>query len=87
MPLGGSVTRGVGSFDGNGYRNSLLQMLLLHGLNVRMVGSRKDGSMPNNEHESWRGLRIDEIERKARKSVERLSPNFFLVNAGSNDCL
>lgn len=70
-----------------GYRNSLLQMLRLHSLNVRMVGSRKDGSMPNNDHEGWHGFRINEIERKARKSVEGLSLNVFIVNAGSNDCL
>lgn len=43
--------------------------------------------MPNNNHEGWRGFRIDQIEGKARKSVEYLSPNVFLVNAGSNDCL
>lgn len=87
MPLGGSVTRGVGSSDGTGYRKSLLQMLQLHGINARMVGSRKSGSMPNNDHEGWRGFRIDEIKRKARKSVEELSPDIFMVNAGSNDCL
>lgn len=87
MPLGGSVTRGVGSSDGTGYRKSLLQMLRLHGLNAHMVGSRKDGSMPNNDHEGWRGFRINEIERKARKSVKRLSPQIFMANAGSNDCL
>ncbi|CAL5874038.1 uncharacterized protein PFLUO_LOCUS8324 [Penicillium psychrofluorescens] len=62
-------------------------MLRLHGLNARMVGSRKDGSMPNNDHEGWRGFTIDEIGRKAKKSVEELSPNIFMVNAGSNDCL
>ncbi|KAF4769432.1 hypothetical protein HAV15_008621 [Penicillium sp. str.  len=87
MPLGGSVTRGVGSSDGAGYREPLLQMLRLYGVNSRMVGSRKDGPMPNNNHEGWRGFRIDQVEGKARKSVEYLSPNVFLVNAGSNDCL
>ncbi|KAJ5788349.1 hypothetical protein N7457_003339 [Penicillium paradoxum] len=87
MPLGGSATRGVGSSDGTGYRQPLLQMLRLDGINARMVGSRKDGSMPNNSHEGWRGFRIDQIERKARKSAAMLSPNVFLVNAGSNDCL
>ncbi|KAJ5357016.1 hypothetical protein N7517_011625 [Penicillium concentricum] len=87
MPLGGSVTRGVGSSDGTGYRKSLLQMIQLYGMNARMVGSRKDGLMPNNDHEGWRGFRIDQIEGKARKSVKTLTPNVVLVNAGSNDCL
>lgn len=87
MPIGGSITWGVGSTDGTGYRKSLLRMLQLHGLNVRMVGSRKTGHVSNNDHEGWRGSRIDEIERKARNSVKGLSPNVFMVNAGSNDCL
>ena len=43
--------------------------------------------MPNNEHEGWRGFRIDEIERKVRKSVQEHSPDIFMINAGSNDCL
>lgn len=87
MPLGGSVTRGVGSSHGAGYRKSLLRMLEQRGVNARMVGSRRDGSMSNGEHEGWRGFRIDEIERKARRSVEGLSPDIVMVNAGSNDCL
>lgn len=87
MPLGGSVTYGVGSSHGTGYRKLLLQMLKDQGLNARMVGSRKDGTMPNNEHEGWRGFKIDEIERKAKKSVGSLSPDVFIVNAGSNDSL
>lgn len=62
-------------------------MLQLHGLKVRMVGSRKTGHIPNNDHEGWRGFRIDEIEKKAKNSVKALSPNVFMVNAGSNDCL
>lgn len=87
MPLGGSITYGVGSSDGTGYRKSLLELLQRYGIHARMVGSRKDGSMPNNDHEGWRGFRIDQIKSKARKSVERVCPDIFMVNAGSNDCL
>lgn len=87
MPLGGSITFGVGSTDGNGYRRRLVEMLQSHGHTVRMVGSRKNGSMDNNDHEGWRGLRLDQIENKAKASVGRLLPNVFTVNAGSNDCL
>ncbi|KAJ5161963.1 carbohydrate esterase family 3 protein [Penicillium capsulatum] len=74
MPLGGSVTRGVGSSDHNGYRKSLLESLQAHGFDVMM----------GRYH---RGLRIDEIETKARRSVETWSPDVFTVNAASNDCL
>lgn len=87
MPLGGSITRGVGSSDRNGYRKSLLELLHANGVNARMVGSRRGGTMSNNDHEGWRGFRIDEIEKKARLSVKTLLPDVFAVNAGSNDCL
>ncbi|CAG7982826.1 unnamed protein product [Penicillium nalgiovense] len=52
-----------------------------------MVGSRKSGSMENNENEGWRGFRIDQITNKVKISVPRLLPNIFTVNAGSNDCV
>jgi lysophospholipase L1-like esterase len=87
MPLGGSVTKGVGSSHSAGYRKALLEILQAQNFDVRMVGSRSTGSMPNNEHEGWRGFRIDEIAKKAAKSVGRLSPNLLTVNAGSNDCI
>lgn len=87
MPLGGSITHGVGSSDGNGYRKELYDMLQSHGYVTRMVGSRKSGTMANNDHEGWRGFRIDQIENKARGSVKACLPNVFTVNAGSNDCI
>lgn len=87
MPLGGSITHGVGSFDQNGYRKSLFELLQADGFDVHMVGSRKSGTMSNNDHEGWRGFRIDQIEAKALLSAERLRPQIFTVNAGSNDCL
>ncbi|OGM49689.1 hypothetical protein ABOM_001807 [Aspergillus bombycis] len=87
MPLGGSVTKGVGSSHGTGYRKALLELLQAQNFEVCMVGSRRTGSMPNNDHEGWRGNRIDEITNKAMKSVGRLMPNLLTVNAGSNDCI
>ncbi|OQV02355.1 hypothetical protein CLAIMM_07568 isoform 2 [Cladophialophora immunda] len=87
MPLGGSVTYGQGSTDGNGYRGHLRQLLLLNGYEIDMVGSRKAGSMENNENEGWRGYRIDQILAKAEKSLLTHMPNVFTVNAGSNDCI
>ncbi|MBE3041085.1 hypothetical protein IMZ48_00550 [Candidatus Bathyarchaeota archaeon] len=87
MPVGGSITHGVGSSHQNGYRKALLELLETNGSNVRFVGSRKTGTIENNEHEGWRGFRIDQIEAKARASAEKLQPHIFAVNAGSNDCL
>lgn len=87
MPVGGSVTYGVGSSDGNGYRQFLGDMLRADGYQVQFVGSRRSGSMSNGDNEGWRGYRIDQIDSKARKSVPILAPRVFTVNAGSNDCV
>lgn len=87
MPLGGSITYGVGSSDENGYRKFLYDMLTSDGHIVEMVGSRKSGAMPNNQNEGWRGFTITQIERKARVSIPLLMPNLVTINAGSNDCL
>ncbi|KAJ5531661.1 Lipase GDSL [Penicillium freii] len=87
MPLGGSVTYGSESSDGNGYRRVLQQILISDGYIVDMVGSRKSGSMENNDNEGWRGFRIEQVTNKAKRSVPRLLPNLFTVNAGSNDCV
>lgn len=87
MPLGGSITYGVGSSDKNGYRKFLYDMLTSDGHVVEMVGSRKSGAMPNNRNEGWRGFTIDQIDRKARISIPLLMPHLITINAGSNDCL
>ena len=87
MPLGGSITHGVGSSDQNGYRKALLELLHSKGLNTRLVGSRRTGTMVNNDHEGWRGFRIDQVETKAKASAAKLRPHIFTVNIGSNDCL
>ncbi|CAI7614253.1 unnamed protein product [Penicillium discolor] len=75
MPLGGSVTR------------VLQHILTSDGYTVDMVGSRKSGSMVNNDNEGWRGFRIEQVSNKAKRSVHRLLPNLFTVNVGSNDCV
>lgn len=45
MPLGASITQGVASSDGNGYRKHLRDQLRFAGWDVNMVGSKRDGTM------------------------------------------
>lgn len=87
MPLGGSITHGIGSSNGNGYRERLETLLKANNYSVAMVGTRSTGAMKMNSHEGWRGYRIDQVDKKARQCVEKLKPNLFTLNAGSNDCL
>ena len=45
MPLGASITEGVASSDGNGYRNHVRDVLRFNGWKVNMVGSKQNGRM------------------------------------------
>ena len=53
MPLGASITQGIGSSDGCGYRKILRGMLETLGWKkINMVGSKKDGKdFPDNVSE------------------------------------
>jgi len=82
LPLGDSITYGVGSSDGNGYRLALQNML--SGNNVEYVGSQHSGSMTNNSNEGHSGAVIDQIAQFAYLSLKQL-PNVILLMAGTND--
>jgi hypothetical protein len=45
MPLGASITEGIASSDGNGYRKWLRSQLRWKGWKVNMVGSKQNGNM------------------------------------------
>lgn len=87
MPLGASITWGLESTDGNGYREAVRQRLVDGGNRVDMVGSRRHGKMRDNDNEGWPGFVVDEVYAKANLSVPRLLPNVVLLNAGTNDCI
>ena len=87
MPLGASITHGVGSSQGNGYRVFLRDRLNGNGNDVQYVGSNgRDATMSNPDNEGWPGFIVDEVKRKAEENVGRLRPNLVLINAGTNDC-
>ncbi|PGH28257.1 hypothetical protein AJ80_00148 [Polytolypa hystricis UAMH7299] len=86
MPLGASITYGTKSSDGNGYRKHLRDQLSSSGYTVDMVGSRRAGSMEDNDVEGWPGYTIAQVHTKA-KLVYHLKPNLVLINAGTNDCV
>lgn len=88
MPLGASITYGLLSTDGNGYREDLLGLLARGGnTNATYVGSRRNGTMRDNAVEGWPGFRIDQVWAKAAVSVPADQPNVILINAGTNDCV
>ncbi|KAK3935567.1 carbohydrate esterase [Diplogelasinospora grovesii] len=85
MPLGASITWGMLSTDGNGYRNDLRTQLTAAGNLVNMVGNVHHGTMKDNDNEGWPGYRIDQVHAKATGSVPKWKPNVILLNAGTND--
>ncbi|OHE94914.1 GDSL-like Lipase/Acylhydrolase [Colletotrichum orchidophilum] len=87
MPLGASITYGLTSSDGNGYRKVLRDLLVADGNPVDMVGNHPNGTMEDNDNEGWPGFRIEQVLAKAKISVPTTLPNLVLINAGTNDCV
>ncbi|KAI2640176.1 carbohydrate esterase family 3 protein [Xylaria nigripes] len=86
MPLGASITYGLKSSDGNGYRKYLRDMIVDNGNDVNMVGSRRNGTMEDNDVEGWPGYVINQVHTKAIAASSKYKPNVVLINAGTNDC-
>ncbi|MEW1838404.1 GDSL-type esterase/lipase family protein [Nonomuraea angiospora] len=85
MPLGDSITYGVESSDGNGYRDELYAYLKASAPDVDFVGSVRAGSMSDRDNEGHPGDRIGEIAAFAYCSVPRYQPNVITLHAGTND--
>ncbi|KAJ5739848.1 hypothetical protein N7533_012632 [Penicillium manginii] len=58
-------------------QGAFFDMIQSCGADVHIMGSRKTGSMAANELEGWRGIKLDEIEKKAMQSVTNFKPNIF----------
>ncbi|WP_433059593.1 SGNH/GDSL hydrolase family protein [Dactylosporangium sp. CS-033363] len=80
MPMGDSITLGLASTDGQGYRKFLDQ--LLAGRPHTFVGTQ--GTAPMN-HEGHSGWTIDQLGAEARRWVALKRPDIILIHAGTND--
>ncbi|KAH8820735.1 SGNH hydrolase-type esterase domain-containing protein [Xylogone sp. PMI_703] len=87
LPLGASITFGTGSTDGNGYRENLRKQIVNAGGHVNYVGSKTNGNMSDNQVEATPGDRLDQIQVKARLSLQPFMPNLVIIHAGTNDCI
>ncbi|KAL2820826.1 SGNH hydrolase-type esterase domain-containing protein [Aspergillus cavernicola] len=85
LALGASVTWGIHSSTGNGYRKFLREQLVSQGWEVNMVGSKRNGDMKDNQLEAHSGDTIDMVKAAAASSLT-YKPNIVLINAGTNDC-
>jgi lysophospholipase L1-like esterase len=82
MPVGDSITYGLGSTTLNGYRQPLLQ--LLPSRRIEYIGSQKSGTMKNPENEGYGGAIISEIANASLPTLAQ-HPNLVLLMAGVND--
>lgn len=61
LPLGDSITHGMSSSDGNGYRLALHDLLTPEN-QVEYIGQEHKGSMDNNRHEGHPGFDISPVD-------------------------
>lgn len=85
MPLGDSITWGVGSSNGNGYRVPLRDQLTGEGHTVDFVGGVQSGTMKDPDNEGHRGWRIDQIAGIAESTLSIYRPNMVTLMIGTND--
>ncbi|MDC0773839.1 ricin-type beta-trefoil lectin domain protein [Streptomyces sp. HD] len=85
MPLGDSITWGVGSSTGNGYRGPLWNQLAADGHPLDFVGTVRNGPMSDPDNEGHSGYRIDQIAALADASLTRYRPNVVTLHIGTND--
>ena len=86
MPLGDSITYGVGSTDGAGYRVRLEERLTRAGLMVDFVGSRDAGPPGTDaDNEGHSGWTISRIAGKVDRWLAAYRPDVVLLHIGTND--
>ena len=86
MPLGDSITYGVGSTDGAGYRARLEHRLTAVGFRVDFVGSRDAGPPGiDDDNEGHSGWTISRMARKVDRWLTAYRPDVVLLHIGTND--
>ncbi|MFG1811587.1 ricin-type beta-trefoil lectin domain protein [Streptomyces sp. NPDC049040] len=85
MPLGDSITWGVGSPSGNSYRGFLWNELAAEGHAQDFVGSGRNGPMSDPDNEGHSGWRIDQIDSITDSVMAQYRPNVVTLEIGTND--
>jgi lysophospholipase L1-like esterase len=85
MALGDSITFGVGSTTGTGFRADLAARLSGVGAIVEFVGSQRSRVDPGMDHEGHPGWRIDQIDDHVDEWMAISRPDVVLLDIGTND--
>jgi lysophospholipase L1-like esterase len=85
MPLGDSITYGVGSLTHSSYRIDLAKRLAESGLTVDYVGSQQSGIGADRDNEGHPGWSISEITAQVGGWLRTYQPDVVLLHIGTND--
>jgi lysophospholipase L1-like esterase len=85
MPLGDSITYGIGSSNGDGYRGPLWNRLAADGHPLDFVGTERAGSMSDNDNQGHPGYKIHQVAALTDASLTRYRPNVVTLHIGTND--
>ena len=85
MPMGDSITNGVGATGG--YRLELKDLMVPRGHSFDYVGVANSGpfEIEDRQHEGRNGFKISEVAALARTEVNTYTPNVVLLLIGTND--
>ncbi len=85
MPLGDSITVGVGSPGKNGWRADLQSRLRDAGVRTDFVGSQREGTTGDRDHEGHGGWTIERLAGIVDESLAAAKPDVVLLHAGTNN--
>ena len=89
MPLGDSITRGedakTSKSKQNGYRDNLASKLNSAGISFDFVGSQRNGSGFDADHEGRGGWTISRLSSNVSSWLSRYKPEVILLQIGTND--
>ncbi|GGL06546.1 hypothetical protein GCM10012284_46020 [Mangrovihabitans endophyticus] len=85
MPLGDSITAGIGTATYDSYRRDLYDRLVAAGVDVDFVGSQHAGTGADNDHEGHSGWTIARIAGNVDGWLRRYRPDVVLLHLGTND--
>jgi lysophospholipase L1-like esterase len=85
MPLGDSITYGVGSSSTDSYRSALYWRLNAAGVGVDFVGSMRSGQSPDPDNEGHKGWTIAQIAEHVDDWLATYEPDVILLHIGTND--
>jgi len=85
LPFGDSITYGIDSSTGGGYRCDLLGDLASLGTQTEMVGSQVSGDCAQPDNEGHSGWTIENLQGIENCTITGYEPNVVLLDAGTND--